>query len=62
MIHIRVVSPPETTTRLMPVLLGDEGVVNLTVIPASVRIRTVTPSSSTFFEAGPTNSSLSYAS
>jgi uncharacterized hydrophobic protein (TIGR00271 family) len=37
MIHIRVVSPPDTTARLMPVLLGDEGVVNLTVIPASVR-------------------------
>jgi uncharacterized hydrophobic protein (TIGR00271 family) len=37
MIRVRVVSPPDTTARLMPVLLGDEGVVNLTLIPASVQ-------------------------
>jgi uncharacterized hydrophobic protein (TIGR00271 family) len=37
MIHVRVVSPPDTTAHLMPVLLGDEGVVNLTLMPASVR-------------------------
>jgi uncharacterized hydrophobic protein (TIGR00271 family) len=36
-IHVRVVSPPELTNRLMPVLVSNAGVVNLTVIPGSVR-------------------------
>jgi uncharacterized hydrophobic protein (TIGR00271 family) len=36
-IHARVVSPPDVTEQLIPVLLSDHGVVNLTVVPASVR-------------------------
>jgi uncharacterized hydrophobic protein (TIGR00271 family) len=36
-IHVRLVSPPEVTEQLTPVLLADEGVVNVTVLPASVR-------------------------
>jgi uncharacterized hydrophobic protein (TIGR00271 family) len=36
-IHVRVVSPPELTVELIPALQSDGGVVNLTVLPASVQ-------------------------
>jgi uncharacterized hydrophobic protein (TIGR00271 family) len=36
-IHVRVVSPPGLTDAVIPALLADDGVVNLTLIPASVR-------------------------
>jgi uncharacterized hydrophobic protein (TIGR00271 family) len=36
-IHVRLVSPPEVTAQLAPVLLADGGVTNLTVLPSSVR-------------------------
>jgi uncharacterized hydrophobic protein (TIGR00271 family) len=37
MIHVRVVSPAEVTVDLVPVLVSDAGVRNLTVAPAAVR-------------------------
>ena len=37
MIHVRVVSPPDVTGQLIPVLLSDSGVLNLTVVAGSVR-------------------------
>jgi uncharacterized hydrophobic protein (TIGR00271 family) len=37
MIHVRVVSPADVTVDLVPVLLSDAGVRNLTIAPASVR-------------------------
>jgi uncharacterized hydrophobic protein (TIGR00271 family) len=37
MIHVRVVSPAEVTVDLVPVLVSDAGVRNLTIVPASVR-------------------------
>src|SRR5262249_21687450 len=36
MIHVRVVSPPELTAQLMPLLVSDTGVMNLTVTAASM--------------------------
>jgi uncharacterized hydrophobic protein (TIGR00271 family) len=36
MIHVRVVSPPDVTAQLSPLLASDAGVVNLTLAPASV--------------------------
>jgi uncharacterized hydrophobic protein (TIGR00271 family) len=35
-IHVRVVSPPELTGEVVPLLQSETGVVNLTVLPASV--------------------------
>jgi uncharacterized hydrophobic protein (TIGR00271 family) len=36
MIHFRVVSPPDLTAKIMPLLVSDTGVLNLTVVEASV--------------------------
>ncbi len=36
MIHVRVVSPPDLTARVMPLLVADAGVLNLNVAEASV--------------------------
>jgi uncharacterized hydrophobic protein (TIGR00271 family) len=36
-IHLRVVSPPDVTTALVPLLGADSGVLNLTVLPGAVR-------------------------
>jgi uncharacterized hydrophobic protein (TIGR00271 family) len=36
MIHVRVVSPPDVTPMLTPLLVADAGVINLTIIEASV--------------------------
>ena len=36
-IHVRVASPPDVTGQLIPVLLSDSGVLNLTVVAGSVR-------------------------
>jgi uncharacterized hydrophobic protein (TIGR00271 family) len=36
MIHVRVVSPPEVTAQLAPLLVSEAGVVNLTVVEGSV--------------------------
>jgi uncharacterized hydrophobic protein (TIGR00271 family) len=37
MLHIRVVSPPDVTGRLVSLLVADAGVVNLVVLPAAAR-------------------------
>jgi len=37
MLHVRVVSPSDVTAELVAVLVADAGVLNLTVLPASVR-------------------------
>jgi uncharacterized hydrophobic protein (TIGR00271 family) len=37
MIHLRVVSPPDITARVAPLLIADPGVLNLSVIEASVQ-------------------------
>jgi hypothetical protein len=36
-IHLRVVSPPDVTTTLVPMLDTESAVMNLTVLPAAVR-------------------------
>ena len=36
MIHLRVVSPPDVTGTLMPVLSAEPAVMNLTVLPGAV--------------------------
>ena len=36
MIHLRVVSPPDVTGSLMPVLRSEPAVLNLTVLPGAV--------------------------
>jgi uncharacterized hydrophobic protein (TIGR00271 family) len=37
MIHVRVVSPPDLTPRLKPLLISDEGVLNLSVIEGAIQ-------------------------
>jgi uncharacterized hydrophobic protein (TIGR00271 family) len=37
MIHVRVVSPPDLTARLRPLLISDEGVLNLSVVEGVVQ-------------------------
>ena len=37
MIHLRVVSPPDVTTTLVPMLDSESAVMNLTVLPGAVR-------------------------